>query len=89
MRPLGGVTYFFTSRAVNFCPMDKPFELETYLRVVKRSIFLYDYRMRWTWDFNAFLDKFDGFFEVLSEYSNPILSFIFFKIQTFFTFPDI
>ena len=55
---LGGVGHFFTSRAVNSYPIDKPFEMGTYLDLIERSIFLYDHWMSQIRDFGLFWRKF-------------------------------
>ena len=57
MRPLGGGTYILTCTAINLHPIVKPFEMGTYLSVIKRSIFLFDHRMLESWDFGRFLKK--------------------------------
>ena len=58
MGSLGGVTYIFTSTGVNFHPIAKPFEMGTYLSIIKRPFFLYDHRMCKNSDFGPFLEKF-------------------------------
>ena len=54
----GGVTYFFTSRAVNSYRIDKPFEMGSYLDLIKRSIFLYDHQKFETRNFATLKTKF-------------------------------
>ena len=83
---LGGVGYFFTSRAVNSYRIDKPFEMETYLDVMERSIFLYHHQKSETSDFATLKKSFSSKHEVLSEYSNSILGVIFSRSQLFSLF---
>ena len=58
MQRLGGVGHIFTCTETNFHPIVKPFEMGTYWSVIKPSIFLFDHRMRESWDFGHFLKKF-------------------------------
>ena len=51
MRPLEGGTYIFTSTAMSFHSIDKPFEMVSLVSVMERQIFLYDHRGSQTWDF--------------------------------------
>ena len=67
---LGGVGHFFTSRAVNSYPIDKPFEMGTYLELIERSIFLYDHWMSQTLDFGPLLTKLLKFLEVALRQSH-------------------
>ena len=81
-----GGRVLFTYRADNSYRIDKPFEMETYLDLMERSIFLYDHQKFETWDFATLKKRFSSKRDVLSEYSNSILGFIFSKSQLFSLF---
>ena len=83
------VTYFFTSRAVNSYRIDKPFEMGSYLDLIKRPMFLYDHQKFETRNFATLKTKFQlktwGFVRIFQ----PHFGLHFLKISTFFTFPSI
>ena len=82
MRRLGE-GYIFTSTAVNSYPNRKPFEMGTYLSVIKPPIFLFDHRIiisrYFAFPFSSILKK----MAVLGPLQKPLSASLFVKTQNF------
>ena len=83
MRRLRGVGHIFTSTAVNSYPNRKPFEMGSYLRVIKPPNFLFDHQIIKTRDFAFPFSSILKKMAVLGPLQKPLSASLFAKTQNF------
>ena len=79
----GGVGHIFTSTAVNSYSNRKPFEMGTYLSVIKPPIFLFDHRIIQTRDFAFPFSSILKKMAVLGPLQKPLSASLFVKTRNF------